>query len=79
MPHKKYSPVQFEEKAIELRQRLVPGIADSLFLESHEQPAPIDGLAFFAEGVFKTIREQKELNLPAQRLMVAEHRCHEIS
>ena len=56
MPHKKYSPVQFEEKAIELRQRLVPGVADSLFLKSHHQPAPIDGLSMFAENVFMTIK-----------------------
>lgn len=58
---------------------MVPGIAGSLFLEDQEKPTPIDGLAFYAQAVFKTIREQKELNLPAQRLMVAAHRCHEIS
>jgi protein SEY1 len=38
----------------------------------------MDGVPIFVERSWSTIREQKELNLPDQREMVANYRCNEI-
>ena len=80
MPNKVYCEDQFEQKAMELRMRFTYkiGAEDSFFIKDQPSAVPIDGLAFYAEQVFKTIREQKELNLPDQRKIVAEYRCNEI-
>ena len=39
---------------------------------------PIDGLSIFIEQTWEVIRNQKELNLPDQKEMVANYRCNEI-
>ena len=38
---------------------------------------PIDGLPIYIEKSWEMIRDQKELNLPDQREMVANYRCQE--
>ena len=38
----------------------------------------MDGLSIFIEQTWEKIKTQKELNLPDQRLMVANYRCTEI-
>lgn len=38
----------------------------------------MDGVPIFIERSWATIRNQKELNLPDQRDMVANYRCNEI-
>jgi hypothetical protein len=38
----------------------------------------MDGFSFFISEAWKSIREQKELNLPDQRAMVANYRCTEL-
>jgi len=38
----------------------------------------MDGLHIFFEETWSVIREDKELNLPDQREMVANYRCNEI-
>jgi hypothetical protein len=39
---------------------------------------PIDGLPYFIDTTWSIIKDQKELNLPDQREMVAQYRCNEI-
>ena len=39
---------------------------------------PMDGLALFIGHIWDEIRDQKELNLPDQRIMVASLRCGEL-
>ena len=39
---------------------------------------PFDGLYMFAERVWETIKENKELNLPSQKIIVSNFRCGEI-
>lgn len=43
-----------------------------------EKNVPIDGLSIFIDQTWQVIRDQKELNLPDQREMVANYRCNEI-
>lgn len=38
----------------------------------------MDGLPLFIENTWEKIRTQKELNLPDQRIMVANLRCSEL-
>ena len=38
----------------------------------------MDGLTFYIDQAWDTIRNQKELNLPDQRAMVASYRCNEL-
>ena len=38
----------------------------------------MDGLSIFIDQTWQVIRDQKELNLPDQREMVANYRCNEI-
>lgn len=38
----------------------------------------MDGLAIFIDKTWEKIRTQKELNLPDQRVMVANLRCNEL-
>jgi protein SEY1 len=52
---------------------------NSLFLaEAEQKNVPIDGMAHFVQSAWQSIREQKELNLPDQRAMVANYRCTEL-
>jgi len=39
---------------------------------------PMDGLPHFISQAWDSIRQQKELNLPDQRAMVANYRCTEL-
>ena len=39
---------------------------------------PFDGLYMFSEKVWETIKENKELNLPSQKIIVSNFRCTEI-
>lgn len=38
----------------------------------------MDGLSIFIDNTWDKIRNQKELNLPDQRIMVANLRCNEL-
>ena len=79
MPHKNFQEDQFLAKAKELRNRFAVGATDSLFLSEAEQKnLPIDGMPIFVDQAWESIRNQKELNLPDQRAMVANYRCNEI-
>lgn len=43
-----------------------------------DSKVPIDGLALFIDKTWEIIRNQKELNLPDQKVMVASLRCNEL-
>lgn len=76
MPNKVWLEEAFIEKAHELKARFKVSAKDSLFLSDAEQKnVPIDGLPIYIEKSWEMIRDQKELNLPDQREMVANYRC----
>jgi hypothetical protein len=78
LPHKVYAEQGFIEKVKELKDRMTVGSADSLFLQDSEQKqVPLDGMPVFIEQSWTMIRDQKELNLPDQRKLVADFRCNE--
>ena len=79
MPHKMYQETLFFDKAAELKERFTVEAKDSLFLGDAEQKnIPLDGLHVYIDKSWESIKEQKELNLPDQREMVANYRCIEL-
>jgi hypothetical protein len=79
LPHKQFEEENFYAKAKELKSRFEVSSADSLFLNDAQQKnIPLDGMPHYVEQAWHSIREQKELNLPDQRAMVANFRCNEL-
>jgi len=46
--------------------------------DSGGKAVPIDGLSIFIDSTWDVIKNNKELNLPDQREMVAQYRCTEV-
>ncbi len=78
LPHKIYEEEQFYEKAKELRNRFDFKNENTLFPSLESKNVPMDGLSIFIDNTWDKIRNQKELNLPDQRIMVANLRCNEL-
>ncbi len=79
MPHKMYQESLFYDKAAELKARFTVDAKDSLFLNDADQKnIPLDGLHVYIDKSWESIKDQKELNLPDQREMVANYRCIEL-
>ncbi len=78
LPHKIFEEDKFFEKCKELRGRFNASAADTLFPKDEAKTIPMDGLALFVSNTWEKIRTQKELNLPDQRVMVANLRCGEL-
>ena len=82
MPNKIYEEDKFVAKCLELKDRfrLIPENKEykTLFPNSQDKNVPLDGLHVYFEQTWSVIREDKELNLPDQREMVANYRCNEI-
>ena len=84
MPHKVFCAEQFEQDAMKLKGRFNVNSQDSLYPEipqnadSGGKAVPIDGLSIFIDSTWDVIKNQKELNLPDQREMVAQYRCTEV-
>jgi len=76
-----YEEERFLQKCASLKEKFQPNAKDSLFERSqigHGDKVPMDGLALFIDKTWETIKSQKELNLPDQRIMVASLRCNEL-
>jgi hypothetical protein len=79
LPHKQFEEENFYAKAKELKVRFEVSSSDSLFLsDSQQKNVPLDGMPTYVQQAWHSIREQKELNLPDQRAMVANFRCNEL-
>lgn len=78
MPHKIYQKKEFEEAGADLRNKFDVNNLDTIFPKTESLNVPIDGLPLFIDNCWTCIREQKELNLPGERQMVATYRCGEI-
>ncbi|ONI11432.1 hypothetical protein PRUPE_4G106500 [Prunus persica] len=67
---------KFKEEVAQLRQRLSPGM---LFAGYRRGLVPASGFSFSAQQIWKVIKENKDLDLPAHKVMVANVRCEEIA
>ncbi|KAL9228546.1 hypothetical protein vseg_004113 [Gypsophila vaccaria] len=70
---------QFKEQAAELRQRFFHSIAPGGLAGDRRGVVPASGFSFSAQQIWKVIKENRDLDLPAHKVLVATVRCEEIA
>ncbi|XP_020226487.1 protein ROOT HAIR DEFECTIVE 3 [Cajanus cajan] len=70
---------QFREQVASLRQRFHHSIAPGGLAGDRRGVVPASGFSFSSEQIWKVIKENKDLDLPAHKVMVATVRCEEIA
>ncbi|XP_057455236.1 protein ROOT HAIR DEFECTIVE 3-like [Lotus japonicus] len=70
---------QFKEQVASLRQRFYHSIAPGGLAGDRRGVVPASGFSFSAQEIWKVIKENKDLDLPAHKVMVATVRCEEIA
>ncbi|XP_059624938.1 protein ROOT HAIR DEFECTIVE 3 homolog 2-like [Cornus florida] len=70
---------QFKEQVAQLRQRFFHSIAPGGLAGDRQGVVPASGFSFSAQQIWKVIKENKDLDLPAHKVMVATVRCEEIA
>ncbi|XP_038722199.1 protein ROOT HAIR DEFECTIVE 3 homolog 2-like [Tripterygium wilfordii] len=71
--------MQFKEQVAELRQRFFHSISPGGLAGDRRGVIPASGFSFSAQQIWKVIKENKDLDLPAHKVMVATIRCEEIA
>ncbi|KAF5810436.1 putative P-loop containing nucleoside triphosphate hydrolase [Helianthus annuus] len=69
---------QFKEQVANLRNRFQHSIAPGGLAGDRQGVVPASGFCFSAEQIWKVIKENRDLDLPAHKVMVATVRCEEI-
>mmetsp|Transcript_17254 Transcript_17254/g.51819 ORF Transcript_17254/g.51819 Transcript_17254/m.51819 type:complete len:843 (-) Transcript_17254:172-2700(-) len=77
LSHFEEKPEDFAADAVMLRRRFTQEADDSLARRQADR-LPADALALSMRSIWEVIRSQKDLNLPAHKVMVANIRCSEI-
>ncbi|KAJ8758683.1 hypothetical protein K2173_000404 [Erythroxylum novogranatense] len=70
---------QFKEQVAQLRQRFFHSISPGGLAGDRRGVVPASGFSFSAQHMWKIIKENKDLDLPAHKVMVATVRCEEIA
>ncbi|KAK4784654.1 hypothetical protein SAY86_019022 [Trapa natans] len=70
---------QFKEQAASLRTRFFHSIAPGGLAGDRRGVVPASGFSFSAQQIWKIIKDNKDLDLPAHKVMVATVRCDEIA
>ncbi|KAG0565256.1 hypothetical protein M758_8G171400 [Ceratodon purpureus] len=70
---------QFNEEIAELNQRFQNSVAPGGLAGDRRAVVPGSGFPFSAHEMWKVIKENKDLDLPAHKVMVATVRCEEIA
>ena len=79
LSHKVYLPEKFNSEVMELRKRLNSSHENYLFDNLNDQKGvPADGLKQYITQLWTDILNEKELNIPSQKEMLANYRCSEI-
>lgn len=79
LSHKVYLPEKFNSEVFELRQRLNSTHENYIFDHlSNQKGVPADGLKQYITQLWNDILNEKELNIPSQKEMLANYRCSEI-
>ncbi|XP_024022750.1 protein ROOT HAIR DEFECTIVE 3 homolog 2 isoform X1 [Morus notabilis] len=69
----------FKEEVAQLRQRFFHSISPGGLAGDRQGVVPASGFSFSARQMWKIIKENKDLDLPAHKVMVATVRCEEIA
>ncbi|KAF7843484.1 protein ROOT HAIR DEFECTIVE 3-like [Senna tora] len=70
---------QFKEQVASLRQRFNHSIAPGGLAGDRRGVVPASGFSFSSQQIWRVIKENKDLDLPAHKVMVATVRCEEIA
>ncbi|XP_031476366.1 protein ROOT HAIR DEFECTIVE 3 homolog 2-like isoform X2 [Nymphaea colorata] len=70
---------QFKEQVANLRQRFYHSIAPGGLAGDRQAVIPSSAFSFSVQQIWKIIQENKDLDLPAHKVMVATVRCEEIA
>ncbi|KAF5727860.1 Root hair defective 3 GTP-binding protein (RHD3) isoform 2 [Tripterygium wilfordii] len=70
---------QFKEQVASLRQRFFHSITPGGLAGDRRGVVPASGFSFSSQQIWKVIKENKDLDLPAHKVMVATVRCEEIA
>ncbi|PON62048.1 RHD3/Sey [Trema orientale] len=70
---------KFKEEVTQLRQRFFHSISPGGLAGDRRGVVPASGFSFSAQQIWKLIKENKDLDLPAHKVMVATVRCEEIA
>ncbi|XP_031745912.1 protein ROOT HAIR DEFECTIVE 3 homolog 2 isoform X2 [Cucumis sativus] len=70
---------KFKEEVAQLRQWFFRSISPGGLAGDRRGVIPASGFSFSAQQIWKVIKENKDLNLPAHKVMVASVRCEEIA
>ncbi|XP_071728538.1 protein ROOT HAIR DEFECTIVE 3-like [Rutidosis leptorrhynchoides] len=70
---------QFKEQVASLRQKFFQSIAPGGLAGDRRGVVPASGFSFSSQQIWKVIKENKDLDLPAHKVMVATVRCDEIA
>ena len=87
LAHKFYQPEKFNKGIEEIKERLIRGKddkktganANSIFnLVDYDKNVPIDGFYKYCLNIWTNILNNKDLNIPGQKEMLARFKCEEI-
>ncbi|KAI4354120.1 hypothetical protein L6164_003019 [Bauhinia variegata] len=78
LPNYEEREEDFKEKVKDLKQRFVHSTAPGGLADASHGKEPASGFSISAHNIWKTVKENKDLNLPAHKILVANLRCEEI-
>ena len=79
LPHLIYRPQDFKDEIENLRKRLIKDSPNYFFNNlSSIKNVPADGLKQYVTQIWTDIMNEKDLDIPSQREMLANYRCNEI-
>lgn len=76
LPHKILMEQQFQQRGSELRRRFQEG---DVFEEEYASGVAADGFPTYARSIWDTIRNNRELDIPTQKEMLAHVRCEQLA
>ncbi|KAG6753354.1 hypothetical protein POTOM_043414 [Populus tomentosa] len=79
LPNYVHEKERFNEQVALLRQRFIHSISPGGLAGDRKDVQPASGFSLRAEQIWKTIKENKDLDLPALEVMVATFRCDQIA
>ncbi|KAJ6417917.1 hypothetical protein OIU84_001324 [Salix udensis] len=79
LPNYEYQKDEFKAKVDRLRQRFFHSISPGGLAGDRRDVQPASGFSLRVEQIWKTIKENKDLDLPAMEVMVATVRCDQIA
>ena len=81
IPHMILDRAGFDRECDALRDRFLNPECPSgwLLTPEHRRDIPADGFCTFAEKIWEVIKQNKDLDLPSQKHMLATYRCEELA